>query len=57
MGKLYIFGNGLDLHYKLKTKPSDFVYSLNDKQIYNETDNAAEIFEILMFYGAILNKI
>lgn len=45
MGKLYIFGNGLDLHYKLKTKPSDFVNILKDKDIYNETNNAAEIFE------------
>ncbi|WP_294379124.1 AbiH family protein [uncultured Clostridium sp.] len=45
MGKLYIFGNGLDLHYKLKTKLSDFVNILKDKDIYNETNNAAEIFE------------
>lgn len=45
MGKLYIFGNGLDLHYKLKTRPSDFVNILSGKKIYNETNNAAEIFE------------
>lgn len=45
MGKLYIFGNGLDLHYKLKTRPSDFVNILSGKKIYNETNNAAEVFE------------
>lgn len=45
MGKLYIFGNGLDLHYNLKTRPSDFVNILSYKKIYNETNNAAEIFE------------
>lgn len=45
MGKLYIFGNGLDLHYKLKTRPSDFLNILRHKEIYNETNNAAEIFE------------
>lgn len=45
MGKLYIFGNGLDLHYRLKTRPDDFLQILRNKQIYNETSNAAEIFE------------
>ncbi|MDO5381397.1 MAG: AbiH family protein [Eubacteriales bacterium] len=45
MGKLYIFGNGLDLHYRLKTRPDDFLQILRNKQIYNEASNAAEIFE------------
>lgn len=45
MGKLYIFGNGFDRHYGLKTSPSDFVEYLRNESIYNETGNAAEIFE------------
>lgn len=44
MGKLYIFGNGLDLHYGLKTSPNDYLQFLKQERIYNETSNAAEIF-------------
>lgn len=44
MGKLYIFGNGLDLHYGLKTSPKDYLQFLKQERIYNETSNAAEIF-------------
>ena len=44
MGKLYIFGNGLDLHYGLKTSPNDYLQFSKQERIYNETSNAAEIF-------------
>ncbi len=44
MGKLYVFGNGLDLHYGLKTSTQDFLDILRTKRVYNEIDNAAEIF-------------
>lgn len=44
MGKLYIFGNGLDKHYGLKTAPADFSDILRNKRIYNEFEDATEIF-------------
>lgn len=44
MGKLYIFGNGLDLHYGLKTSTDDFVSILRKKSVYNEIENAVDVF-------------
>ena len=44
MGKLYVFGNGLDKHYGLKTAPADFSDILRNKRIYNEFEDATEIF-------------
>lgn len=48
MGTLYIVGNGLDLHFKLKTETEDFEAILETKYIYNEIENA---FEVLKCYG------
>lgn len=45
MGKLYIFGNGLDRHYGLNTRTQDFIRHLNNQSIYGECCNAADIFE------------
>ena len=42
MGKLYIIGNGFDLHYGLKTKPSDFIQFLKKESVYNSLNNAFE---------------
>lgn len=44
MGKLYIIGNGFDLHFKLKTRPNHFVEYLKAQSIYNEVDSAFEVF-------------
>lgn len=45
MGTLYIVGNGLDIHYGLKTKVSDFQEILGTKGVYNEIDNANDVLE------------
>lgn len=43
MGKLYIIGNGFDLHYGLKTSTNDYRAFLRNESIYNETENADEL--------------
>lgn len=48
MGILYIVGNGLDLHFNLKTKTDHFIEYLKEQTIFNETDNA---FDVLNCYG------
>lgn len=48
MGTLYIIGNGLDLHFGLKTRTEDFEAILKTKRVYNEIENA---FEVLKYYG------
>lgn len=44
MFTLYIFGNGFDLHYGLKTKPIHFIEYLNKEFVYDEMANAYEVF-------------
>lgn len=44
MAKLYIIGNGFDLHYRLKTKTDDFLDCLKQERVYNEIADAAEVF-------------
>ena len=46
MGKLYIIGNGLDLHFGLHTLTSDFQNFLMTKQVYGQLDNALDYFSI-----------
>lgn len=41
---LYILGNGFDLHYGLKTSTTDFVKILKKQGIYNEIENAVDVF-------------
>lgn len=48
MGTLYIIGNGVDLHFKLKTRTNHFVEYLKTQPVYNEVGNA---FEVLGCYG------
>lgn len=48
MGTLYIIGNGLDLHFGLKTRTEDFEAILKTKHVYSEIENA---FEVLSYYG------
>lgn len=43
MGTLYIVGNGLDLHFGLKTKTEHFVECLKRQRIYNEVENALDV--------------
>lgn len=43
MGKLYIIGNGLDLHFRLKTRPEDFIEKLKMQRIVGEMENAYEV--------------
>lgn len=45
---LYILGNGFDLHFGLKTLPSDFCEILKSYDIYNEVVKADEV---LLGYG------
>lgn len=45
MAKLYIIGNGLDLHYGLRTAPSDFRNILKTKHIYGGLDRAYDVLE------------
>jgi len=45
MGTLFIVGNGLDLHFKLKTKTEHFIEHLKEQSIYNEIESA---FDVLM---------
>lgn len=45
MSRLYIFGNGLDIHYGLNTRPRDFIKHLKHQSIYGECCNAADVFE------------
>lgn len=42
--KLYVIGNGFDLHYELPTKPDDFVKLLAMEKVYNSQENAKEEF-------------
>ena len=42
--KLYIIGNGFDLHYGLNTKTSDFTSYLCRERIYNSLANASDEF-------------
>ena len=44
MAKLYIMGNGFDLHYGLKTRTDDFLDYLKQERVYNEIDDAVEVF-------------
>lgn len=44
MAKLYIMGNGFDLHYGLKTRTNDFLDYLKQERVYNEIDDAVEVF-------------
>lgn len=44
MKTLYIIGNGFDLHFGLKTKTDHFIEYLKNQPIYNETDNAFNVF-------------
>lgn len=44
MAYLYIIGNGLDLHYGLRTSPKNFIDILKQKRVYNEIDNAYDVF-------------
>lgn len=48
MAKLYIIGNGFDLHYGLKTSPSHFEEILKTKFIYNKIENA---YDVISTYG------
>ena len=41
--KLYVIGNGFDLHYGLKTGTDSFVDFLKREHVFNEIDNAAEV--------------
>ena len=41
---LYILGNGFDLHYGLKTSTTDFINILREQRIYNEIENAVDVF-------------
>lgn len=43
MGRLYIIGNGLDLHFKLKTRTEDFIEKLKMQRIEGEMENAYEV--------------
>lgn len=43
MGKLYIIGNGFDLHFDLKTKPEHFIEKLEMQHIEGEIENAYEV--------------
>lgn len=43
MGTLYIVGNGLDLHFNLKTKTEHFIEHLRSQSVYNELDNALDV--------------
>lgn len=45
MAKLYVIGNGFDLHYRLKTSPKDFKNILKTKDIYNEVENAYDVMD------------
>ena len=44
MKTLYIIGNGFDLHFGLKTKTDHFIEYLKNQPVYNETDNAFNVF-------------
>ena len=44
MSRLFVIGNGFDLHFGLNTKPKDFEEYLETKSIYNESDNALDYF-------------
>ncbi len=44
MGKLFIIGNGFDLHYGLPTRTADFLNYLKKEKVYNDFGNATEIF-------------
>ena len=46
MGKLYIIGNGFDLHFGLHTSTSDYQQFLMTKHIYGQVDNALDYFSI-----------
>lgn len=48
MGTLYIVGNGLDIHYGLKTKVEHFQKILETKGVYGEIGNAIDV---LAAYG------
>lgn len=45
MSILYIIGNGLDLHYDLRTAPQDFQNILKTKRVYNEWSNAYDVLD------------
>lgn len=44
MKTLYIIGNGFDLHFGLKTKTDHFIEYLKNQPVYNEADNAFNVF-------------
>ena len=44
MSRLFVIGNGFDLHFGVNTTPKDFEESLKTKSIYNESDNALDYF-------------
>ena len=43
MGTLYIVGNGLDLHFNLKTKTDHFIEHLKAQSVYNGIGNALDV--------------
>ena len=46
MGKLYIIGNGFDLHFGLKTAVSDFKTYLAGEEVYDKSLNALDVFGV-----------
>ena len=49
MGTLYVIGNGLDLHFGLKTSVKDFSAYLSKEYVPEDMENARWVFEGL--YG------
>ena len=50
MGKLYVLGNGFDMHYHLQTNTDTFIRYLHKETIYNECTDA---FDVMAGYGVL----
>lgn len=52
MAKLYIIGNGFDLHFDLRTSPQNFVERLNGKKVYNQANGTYNnVYDVMEAYG------